>query len=156
MKKSLLLLLITITMIGCKSQSVTNTNVDNKVERIIKGDWTVTNVSFPGSDYIKVTSFDLVDSKCFLGSTWKFVSNNNKGTMTLNDASCISFSSPITWYINQEGNFVMKIINDYKAKKVNQGYILRVANVTETSFELIDKINVGGSMKEVTYQFQKQ
>jgi hypothetical protein len=50
----------------------------------------------------------------------------------------------------------MKIINDYKAKKVNQGYILRVANVTETSFELIDKINVGGSMKEVTYQFQKQ
>ncbi|WP_339889161.1 hypothetical protein [uncultured Flavobacterium sp.] len=156
MKKSLLLLLITISLMGCKSQSVTNTNVDNKTERIIKGDWIVTNVSFPGSDYIKVTSFDLADSKCLVGSTWKFVSNNNKGTMTLNDASCISFSSPITWYINQEGNFVMKIINDYKAKKVNQGYILRVANVTETSFELIDKINVGGSMKEVTYQFQKQ
>jgi hypothetical protein len=155
MKKSLLLLLITISLMGCKSKSVTNTNVDNKTERIIKGDWTVTNVSFPGSDYIKVTSFDLVDSKCLVGSTWKFVSNNNKGTMTLNDASCISFSSPITWYINQEGNFVMKIINDYKAKKVSQGYILRVANVTETSFELVDKINVGGSMKEVTYQFQK-
>jgi hypothetical protein len=155
MKKSLLLLLITISLMGCKSKSVTNTNVDNKTERVIKGDWTVTNVSFPGSDYIKVTSFDLADSKCLVGSTWKFVSNNNKGTMTLNDASCISFSSPITWYINQEGNFVMKIINDYKAKKVSQGYILRVANVTETSFELVDKINVGGSMKEVTYQFQK-
>lgn len=156
MKKSLLLLLITITMIGCKSQSVTNTNVDNKVERVIKGDWTITNVSFPGSDYIKVNSFDLADSKCFVGSTWKFISNNNKGTMTLNDASCIAFSSPITFYINQEGNFVMKILNEYKAKKVGQGYILRVANVTETSFELVDKINVGGSMKEVTYQFQKQ
>ncbi|MFT5752996.1 MAG: hypothetical protein ACI924_000201 [Flavobacterium sp.] len=155
MKKSLLLLLITISLMGCKSKSVTNTNVDNKTERVIKGDWTVTKVSFPGSDYIKVTSFDLADSKCLVGSTWKFVSNNNKGTMTLNDASCISFSSPITWYINQEGNFVMKIINDYKAKKVSQGYILRVANVTETSFELVDKINVGGSMKEVTYQFQK-
>ena len=149
-------MVMSILLFGCKSQSVTNTNVDNKTERVIKGDWMVTNVSFPGSDYIKVTSFDLADSQCFVGSTWKFVSNNNKGTMTLNNANCIAFSSPITWYINQEGNFVMKIINDYKAKKVNQGYILRVANVTETTFELIDKINVGGSIKEVTYQFQKQ
>lgn len=148
--------MLSVLFFGCKSQSVTNTNVDNKTERVIKGNWVITNVSFPGSDYIKVTSFDLADSKCFEGSTWKFVSNNNTGTLTLNDPSCIAFSSPITWFINQEGQFVMKIINDYKAKKVNQGYILRVANVTETSFELIDKINVGGSMKEVTYQFQKQ
>lgn len=148
--------MLSVLFFGCKSQSVTNTNVDNKTERVIKGNWVITNVSFPGSDYIKVTSFDLADSKCFEGSTWKFVSNNNTGTLTLNEPSCIAFSSPITWFINQEGQFVMKIINDYKAKKVNQGYILRVANVTETSFELIDKINVGGSMKEVTYQFQKQ
>jgi hypothetical protein len=156
MKKNILIMVFSILLFGCKSQSVTNTNVDNKTERVIKGDWMITNVSFPGSDYIKVTSFDLADSKCFIGSTWKFVSNNNKGTMTLNDVSCIAFSSPITWFINQEGVFVMKILNDYKAKKVNQGYTLRVANVTETSFELIDKINVGGSIKEVTYQFQKQ
>lgn len=156
MKKSILIVLFSILIFGCKSQSVTNTNVDNKTERVIKGDWTITNVSFPGSDYIKVSSFDLADSKCFVGSTWKFVSNNNKGTMTLNDANCISFSSPITWYINQEGNFVMKILNEYKAKKVNQGYILSVVNLTETSFELVDKINVGGTIKEVTYQFQKQ
>lgn len=156
MKKSILIVLFSILIFGCKSQSVTNTNVDNKTERIIKGNWAVVNVSFPGSDYIKVTSFDLADSQCFVGSTWKFVSNNNTGTMTLNNANCIAFSSPITWFINQEGNFVMKIINDYKAKKVSQGYVLRVANVTETSFELIDNINVGGSMKQVTYQFQKQ
>lgn len=149
-------MVFSILIFGCKSQSVTNTNVDNKTERIIKGNWAVVNVSFPGSDYIKVTSFDLADSQCFVGSTWKFVSNNNTGTMTLNNANCIAFSSPITWFINQEGNFVMKIINDYKAKKVSQGYVLRVANVTETSFELIDNINVGGSMKQVTYQFQKQ
>lgn len=149
-------MVFSILIFGCKSQSVTNTNVDNKTERIIKGNWAVVNVSFPGSDYIKVTSFDLADSQCFVGSTWKFVSNNNTGTMTLNNANCIAFSSPITWFINQELNFVMKIINDYKAKKVSQGYVLRVANVTETSFELIDNINVGGSMKQVTYQFQKQ
>ncbi|HBK82205.1 MAG TPA: hypothetical protein DDZ41_01180, partial [Flavobacterium sp.] len=84
------------------------------------------------------------------------VSNNNTGTMTLKDASCISFNSPITWFINKEGNFVLKILNDYKAKKVQQGYVLRVANVTETSFQLVDKVTIGGSAREIVYQFQKQ
>lgn len=156
MKKSLLLLLITIGLVGCKSQSVTNTKVDNKAERVIKGNWAITNVSFPGSDYMTVNSFDIADSKCFVGSQWKFVSNNNTGTMEITKADCYSFSSPITWYINKDGNFVMKILNENKAKKVGAGYILRVSNVTETTFELIDKVNIGGSLKDVTYQFQKQ
>ncbi|HBK82204.1 MAG TPA: hypothetical protein DDZ41_01175, partial [Flavobacterium sp.] len=64
-------------MFACKSQSVTNTKVDNKTERVIKGNWVVSNVSFPGSEVIKVTSFDLADSKCFVNSSWNFVSNNN-------------------------------------------------------------------------------
>ena len=42
-----------------------------------------------------------------------------------------------------------------KAKRVRDGYVLNVANVTETSFQLVDKINVGGKMTDVIYQFQK-
>lgn len=64
MKKSILIIVFSVVLFGCKSQSVTNTNVDNKTERVIKGDWIVSKVSFPGSNYIKVTSFDLADSKC--------------------------------------------------------------------------------------------
>ncbi len=156
MKKSVLLLLLTIVFVGCKpKQTVVSTKLDTKSEAAIKGNWTIISVTYPGSDYIKVTSFDLADSKCFIGSTWKFISNNNKGEMALNNASCTSFSSPITWYINKDGNFVMKIINDTKAKKVVEGYVLSVANQTETSFQLIDKVNVGGKIVDVVYQFQK-
>lgn len=154
MKKNLLLVLIAISLIACKSQSVTNTKVDNKVERVIKGNWTITNVSFPGSDYMTVKSFEIDDSKCFVGSNWSFVSNNNTGTMTL--SKCSGFSSPITWFINKEGNFVMKILNEEKAKKVGSGYVLNVANVTDSTFELLQNINIGDSIKQVTYQFQKQ
>lgn len=156
MKKSILAIMLVVLFVGCKSQPVTNTKVDNKTERIMKGNWSIVSVDFPGSNVIKVNSFDLADSKCFVGSTWNFVSNNNKGTMTLNDSNCISFSSPITWFINKEGNFVMKILNDYKSKKVDQGYVLTVANVTENSFELRDKINVAGVTRDITYQFLKQ
>jgi len=151
-----MLLFLAVIFIGCKpKQTVTNTKLDTKTEVAIKGNWTITSVTFPGSDYIKVNSFDLADSKCFVGSTWKFISNNNKGEMALANASCTAFSSPITWYINKDGNFVMKIINDTKAKKVLEGYVLTIANATESGFQLIDKVNVGGQYVNVTYQFNR-
>ncbi len=156
MKKSVILLLLTVIFVGCKpKQTVTNTKLDTKLEVAIKGNWTVTSVTYPGSEYIKVNSFDIADSKCFVGSTWKFISNNNKGEMALTNASCTAFSSPITWYINKEGNFVMKIINETKAKKVLEGYILTIANSNENSFQLIDKVNVGGQFVNVMYQFNR-
>jgi hypothetical protein len=49
----------------------------------------------------------------------------------------------------------LKVLNaDIKAKK-GEGYVLHVANQTETSFQLIDKITVGGKLTDVVYQFQK-
>ncbi len=156
MKKSVILLLLMVFFLGCKpKQTVTNTKLDTKSEVAIKGNWTITAVTFPGSEYIKINSFDLADSKCFVGSTWKFISNNNKGEMSLTNTTCTAFSSPITWYINKDGNFVMKIINDTKAKKVVEGYILTIANSTENSFQLMDKVNVGGQFVNVTYQFNR-
>ena len=151
-----MLLFLVALIIGCKpKQTVTNTKLDTKSEVAIKGNWTITSVIFPGSEYIKVNSFDIADSKCFVGSTWKFISNNNKGEMALANASCTAFSSPITWYVNKDGNFVMKIINDAKAKKVLEGYVLTIANSTESGFQLIDKVNVGGQYVNVTYQFSR-
>jgi hypothetical protein len=156
MKKIIILLLLTIGFVGCKpQQTVTSTKMDNKSELAIKGNWTIVSVTYPGSDYIKMTSFDIADSKCFVGSTWRFISNDNKGTMALTASNCPPFSSPITWYINKDGNFVMKITNGTKAKKVVDGYILTIANQTESSFQLIDKVDVGGQMVNAVYQFQR-
>lgn len=158
MKKYLTILVVLMLFISCKSTSVVNTKLDGKTERMLKGNWAITSVSYPGSDYLKVNSFNIEDSKCFVGSNWSFVSNNNKGQMSLNNpvTSCKEFSSPITWYINKSGEFVLKIINDHKAKKVNSGFVLSISNVTETSFQLIDKINVAGSIKDITYTFQRK
>jgi hypothetical protein len=156
MKKISLLILLSVFAIGCKSKSATNTKLNNTAEVALKGDWTLTNVTYPGSEYIKVTSFDVADSKCFVGSDWKFISNNNKGNMALNSSSCTGFASPITWFINRDGQFVMKIINETKAKKVETGYVLKVANVTDNSFQLMDYTDVAGKNIEVTYQFQRK
>lgn len=167
MKKIITLLLLSVVLFACKSKSgttttpvksepVASTKLDKSSQVAIKGNWVITSVTYPGSDYIKVSSFNIADTNCFVGSTWNFISNNNKGSMSLTKTDCLAFSSPIVWSINKEGVFVLKIVEaGTKSKTVTQGYLLRVANQTETSFQLIDKINVGGQTKEVTYQFEK-
>lgn len=154
MKKVILLSILSVAIFACKTN--TATKLDNKTEVAMKGNWVVSSVNYPGSEVIKVNSFDLADSQCFVGSTWKFISNNNKGDMALTKAGCPAFSSPITWFVNKEGNFVMKILDaGEKAKRVREGYVLKVANVSENSFQLVDRISVGGTMADVVYQFQR-
>lgn len=155
MKKIILISLLSVMIFSCKSKSATSTKLDSKSQVAIKGNWQIVSVTYPGSDVIKVTSFDLADSKCFVGSTWKFISNNNKGNMALTSPKCTAYSTPITWFINKEGQFVLKILDESKAKTIKSGYVLGVANQTESSFQLIDKINVAGKLTDVVYQFER-
>jgi hypothetical protein len=146
---------MSVLILSCKSKSATNTRLDSKTQVAMKGNWTITSVTYPNSNVIKVNSFDLADSKCFVGSTWKFISNNNKGNFSLNSPSCTAYSTPITWFINKEGQFVLKILDESKARKVKDGYVLKVANLTDNSFQLIDQIDVVGKTTDVVYQFNR-
>jgi hypothetical protein len=155
MKNIIFIGLFSVLIFSCKSNSATSTKLDSKSQVAIKGNWQIISVNYLGSDIIRVTSFDLADSKCFLGSTWRFISNNNKGNMALTSAKCTAYSTPISWFINKEGQFVLKILDESKAKTIKSGYVLGVANQTENSFQLIDKINVAGKLTDVVYQFEK-
>lgn len=156
MKKVFVLAVLGIFLISCKSKSPVsnNTKVSSQVD--IKGEWVISSVTYPGSEFIKVNSFDIADSKCFEGSKWKFISNNNEGNMSLTSSNCVAFSSPITWFVNKDQQFVLKVLQaDVKAKKVRSGYVLTLANQTETSFQLVDKISIGNKPTDVVYQFNK-
>jgi len=157
MKKIFFLAALAVMLYSCKTTLVTTKKLDKSAQVAIKGNWVLTAVTYPGSEYIKVNSFDIADSKCFEGSTWKFVSNNNKGNMALTKFDCPVFSSPITWFINTEGEFILKVLDaGEKAKRVRAGYILQVANQSQDSFQLIDKgSSVAGKSIDVVYQFQR-
>lgn len=148
MKKFLFLSLCIFGLASCGS-------IDHKSQVGINGNWTISQVSYANSDVIKVTSFDVADAKCLEGSMWKFVSNNNSGTMTISKAGCPSFSSPIVWTSTKDGTFTLKITEGEKAKRVSQGYYLQLRNQTASSFELVDNVNVAGRNTEVVYQFMK-
>jgi len=130
--------------------------LDNKAQVGLKGNWMISKVSYNGSDMFKLNSFNIADSKCFEGSQWKFVSNNNTGTMSVTKVGCPNFSSPIVWTIKSNGDFTLKITEGEKAKRVTQGYFLKMQNQSENAFQLVDNVNIGGKNTEVIYQFTKQ
>jgi len=159
LSKFLLVAVISALLLSCKTTVPTNgtsTSTDRKLQSSLKGIWKISEVRYPGSDYIKVNSFQIADSKCLIGSTWQFIPNNNTGIMKMNNADCQAFTSSIVWNVSKEGIFGLKFIDSgVKSKKVTQGYLMRFTTQTPTSFQLVDQIEVGGQQKEITYQFEK-
>jgi hypothetical protein len=159
MKKVIVFFGLLLLFSACKTKAplaVVPVSVDRRSQVAIKGDWTINSVTYAGSDMFKITCFDIADSKCFEGSTWKFISNNDSGEMALNQENCPNFSSKIKWYVNKEGQFVLKFLADgIKAKKMQQGYILKIKDQTMESFKLEETINIGGKLTPIIYQFRK-
>lgn len=155
MKKLWLLGLLFVALVGCKSsQSTTSAKLDRTTQKSLNGNWVITNVTEP--QLLSINAFGIATATCFEGSTWNLVANNNKGEMALTKADCPAYATPITWYINDAGQFVLKLLDTGdKSKNVRSGYTLRVANVTESSFQLIDQATLGGKTVEVIYQFQR-
>ncbi|MCB9425446.1 MAG: lipocalin family protein [Flavobacteriales bacterium] len=122
----------------------------------LKGKWMIKEVSYEGSDEIKITSFGIGDSQCLVESTWFFNGNNSKGNLQLNKTSCPKYSSDIVWSLNKENTFAFKIIPPgVNEKKVTQGYNLQFVPKNENAFQLVDKANLGGRITRVSYKFQR-
>ncbi len=157
MKKIVLSIAFAALLASCKTSApAAKTTVAGKSDRAIKGNWTIKSVTYTGSEFIKIVSFDLADAQCFVGSTWNFISNNDTGDMTLSKTGCPYITSKIKWYVNKDEQFVLKFLDEsIKAKKVKEGYILKISDQAEKSFKLHDAINVGGKMVDVVYQFEK-
>lgn len=144
MKKIVGIGLIALAFVACKPTN------DVKSQIGLKGDWTLTNVSYPKG--LKVTSFHIADAKCFEGSQWKFVSNNNTGTLTLNHGGdCPDFSSNIVWTIGTDQSFNLKFVGSEKAKHITSGYKLNVVNQTPNTFDLVDD----STGTKIVYKFVK-
>lgn len=147
---------------GAMMSSCTNTKYLADNEKLMRGDWTITDVSVDGinENYVDITVFDEAKSKCFQGSHWHLVQNNASGTYTLNGGSgCPSGTTKIKWFITEEnGNLYYnfkKIYDGEKPKNVVDGYKMRVASNSGSTFILEQKMMFEGKPISVFYTFTK-
>jgi len=157
-KKFIYLSLITF----CLVTSCTNTKVVADSEKLMRGDWTVTNVSVEGinQSYVDVTVFDEANSKCYEGTAWHLVQNNATGNYTFNaGGNCPAGTTKIKWFITEENgqmyfNF-KKVYEGEKPKNVVDGYKMRVASNTGSTIVLVQDLMFEGKPISVSYTFQK-
>ncbi len=142
--------------------SCTNSKAVADSAKLMRGDWTITNVSVNGIEqsYVDITVFDEADTQCYVGSTWHLVQNNATGNYTLNAGSdCPSGTTKIKWFITEEGgesyfNF-KKIYEGERPKNVVDGYKMRVSANTGSTIVLVQDLMFEGKPISVNYTFQK-
>lgn len=151
MKKILLLSLTVILFVSCKATH--SISAQNK----LKGDWQVENVTYSEND-INVKAFGLISAKCFEGSVWNFVPNNQTGNLkSISNGTCSLQESDFKWYITPENQFGLKFMQDnVKAKEVLKGYLFDINMQTEDSFTLTQNVNFEGETIKIKYQFTKK
>ncbi|MYY27364.1 lipocalin family protein [Elizabethkingia anophelis] len=122
----------------------------------LKGTWQITKVDYDNN--YKIKPFDEgVDIKCFIGSEWKFVPNNNTGSYSVSNADCQNnILTLFKFNVTPNGEFSFKKTpKGIKAKTIIGGYFLQLQNQNQDSFELVQSLNDDSTPVNVLYYFKK-
>lgn len=156
MKKVLLTGMIgTLFAVSCSTAKQAQASRDDFYK--LKGNWEVTSVDYEKG--YKIKPFDEgADAKCFVGSQWNLIPNNNTGSYSLSGGGdCPTVTRAIKFDVNSEKQFSFKVIDaGVKAKNVTAGYVLDFQNQTPTSFTLVQNVPFEGKILKVYYNFTKK
>lgn len=143
--------------IGCaESKQVVNN------EKLMRGDWTITDVSVDGINqaHVNITVFHQAKADCFIGSQWHLVQNNATGNYTLNGGGdCPAETTKIKWFLTEQNGQMTfkfkKVFEGEKPKHVVDGYDLNVISNTGTHLVLRQNLQFEGKPIGVNYTFSK-
>ena len=120
------------------------------------GTWTLNNISYDGLVQNAVQNvFDQAPPQAFVGSIWK-LTNSGNGIYTLADGT----SQTIYWSVYNGGTTgtqfqFKKIYQGDKAKNIQDGYRLNIANNDGSAMTLKSPVAVGGGTGYIVYSFVK-
>lgn len=158
MKKFFILLSVIALTASCGTSKVAR-----EARKTFDGDWTLTSITYPNNpgDF-NVTLFNEASASCFENSTWDFVSNNNRGTYTVNGVGCDGDTNYFIWSIDEENtpqgvyDFLLKPTNDnYKSTTGNQGFRLNLKSLTDTNMVWEQTVSLDGSPFTIRMNFSK-
>lgn len=158
MKKTILLSIIMLTtLIGCAESKNVASN-----EKLMRGDWTITNVSIDGinQSLVDITVFHQAKLDCFVGSSWHFVQNNSSGHYSLHGGNgCPQETTKIKWFLTEKSGQMTfkfkKIFEGEKPKHIVDGYDLDVVSNTGSHVVLRQNLSFEGQPIGVNYTFTK-
>lgn len=158
MKKLFILFFSVALLASCGTSKVAR-----EARKTFDGNWTLTSITYPNNPgEFNVTLFNQASASCFEGSTWDFVSNNNRGTYSINGVGCDVQTNYFIWSIDEENtpsgvyDFLLKPTNEsYKSTTGNQGFRLNLKSISDTNMVWEQTVSLDGSPFTIRMNFTK-
>ncbi len=157
MKKLIFVFLLAGLVASCGT-----TKIERQAQRTFKGDWTLTNITYPGSSgFVDVTLFDDASRQCFLNSKWHFISNNNSGYYQLFKSDCNPGKRPIQWNVvgnSDSGLFYFTLKRAEKgrdARQAKSGSKLELVTLTQNYMVWEETVSFEGEPFVIKFEFSK-
>ncbi len=151
--KNLIVFALSLVLFSCGATK----NVKTK-EKIIKGNWTLNKIVYSKTGDYKVTLFEDATKECFEGSSWKFVPNNNTGMYAINNINCVSGERDFIFVVQEIDaasgyyDFLLKPKNNEN----KEGFRLQLTELSETTMQWKQYLNVDGTQFIINMNFTKQ
>lgn len=156
MKKILILALIAATAFSCGTPKTVQES-----KKVIKGYWTLDNITYDSSGTYNVTLFNDTSIECFEGSTWRFIPNNNTGTYNIDNPDCPTGERNFIFTIIEIDpasglyDFMVKPTNAKGKSDTNAGFRLRLAQLNESSMRWEQTVTLDGKPFKININFSK-
>ena len=156
MKKIIMLAVLAVTVLACGTPKTVQES-----RKVIKGYWSLDNISYNRSGTFNVTLFNDTSKECFEGSSWRFIPNNNTGVYTVNNSNCPSGDRNFIFDIQEVDpttglyDFLLKPTNAKGKSEDNSGFRLRLTRLNESSMQWEQTVTLEGSPFKITMNFSK-
>lgn len=155
LKRIGLSLVVVLLFSACKS-----TQPVRQAEKNLKGNWTLTNVSYSRPGKFNVKLYNDAGSDCFENSTWQFIPNNNTGTYQFTNAGCDQTLKNVKWTIPlPDGGSYYFMMKPLTAKKKsiegNRGFRTGLQSLDASTMVWTQKMQFEGKPFTITMNFIK-
>tara|TARA_R110000868_G_scaffold97875_2_gene269229 strand:- start:4843 stop:5322 length:480 start_codon:yes stop_codon:yes gene_type:complete len=157
MKNIVFSIFVFLTILSCGTSKTVRES-----KKVIKGDWTLSSITYSTAGKYNVTLLNDTSKDCFEGSTWQFIPNNNTGTYSINDTSCSTGSRNFVFAIQEIDtktglyDFLLKPTNEKQKSETNQGFRLSLTSLSDTMMQWKQTVSVDGKPFAITMSFNKQ
>jgi len=154
--KRIIFLLISISLMSCGSSKAVRES-----KKLINGNWILNTITYSKAGTYNVNLLNDASKMCFEDSAWQFVSNNNTGTYTINNHNCMIGERYFVFTIQEVDavaglyDILLKPTDKKHKSETNQGFRLRLANLSGNTMKWQQTLTVEGSPFTITMNFTK-
>ena len=131
-------------------------------KKTLKGTWTLNDISYDQSGVYNVTIFQDTSVECMVGSTWRFIPNNNFGNYEIANDNCPVGKRYFIWTIPDTGDnatnydIILKP-TDAKMKSTmdDKGFRLNLSYLSDDQLQIKQTVQLKGNPFTITMDFSK-